>query len=197
MAGDQDLSEEARLFPPERCVAVAAELNAWTSVQSILAAARHLEGRSLPADQIDSRLIMPMRHGRLFEAVFLRAVSWMIKGYVTPRAKIVLARTLDPMITDEIAERLYTARFSPTISSAPLVAFDSSAPPPPDGPNAFVLEDEPFVIEMLQAPLQCLMGILTFGYESAERIHKVRVEAKAKTGTAPTIFHRPYADSRL
>ncbi len=188
---------EAALFPRDRCVGVAAELSAWTSVQAILSAARHLEGRSLPTDQIDGRLIMPMQHGELFEAVFLRAVSWLSAGYSPPRAKIALARSLDPRITDETANRLVGARFSPNIKAAPLSAFDRSAPPPPAGPNAFLVDDEPFVIEMLQAPLQCLMGILTFSYESAEQAYKVRREAEERTGTAPTIYHRPFADSRL
>ncbi|MGX1742111.1 hypothetical protein ACWIEX_11190 [Bosea sp. NPDC055353] len=197
MATDQDQTEEARLFPLEQCVAVAAELNAWTSVQAISAAARHLEVRSLSTDEISSQLIMPMRHGALFEAVFLHAVTWMAAGYAVPTGKIELARSLDPMISDETAERLRTARFSGTISRAPLVAFDHSVPPPPGGPNAFVVQDEPHVIEILQAPLQCLMDILTFGYESAESAHALKAEAKKTTGGAPTIFHRPYADSRL
>lgn len=193
----EPLNEEAALFPRDRCVGVAAELSAWTSVQAIMSAARHLEGRSLPIDQIDGRLIMPMQNGELFEAVFLCAISWLSAGYSPPPAKIALARSLDLSITDETANRLAAARFSPSIKAAPLAAFDSSAPPPPTGPNAFLVDDEPFVIEMLQAPLQCLMDVLTFSYESAERAHKARREAEEKTGGAPTIYHRPFADSRL
>jgi hypothetical protein len=189
--------EEAALFPRDRCVCVAAELSAWTSVQAITSAARHLEGRSLPTDQIDGRLIMPMQNGKLFEGVFVRAISWLSAGYSVPQAKIALARSLDPSISDETANRLAAARFSPSIKAAPLAAFDHSAPPPPAGPNAFLIDDEPFVVEMLQAPLQCLMDVLTFSYESAEHAYKARREADEKTGSAPTIYHRPFADSRL
>ena len=66
---------EKRFFPDARCIAVLAELNAWTPVNAILKSARHLEGRRLPEDDLDSRLIMPMEHGHLFEAVFMRTIQ--------------------------------------------------------------------------------------------------------------------------
>nr|USU31066.1 hypothetical protein NG677_17195 [Methylobacterium sp. OTU13CASTA1] len=189
--------EEQRLFPADNCVPVLAELNAWTSVPSILTAARYLEDRDLPSDQVEGRLIMPMRHGPLFEAVFNRAISWMIVGYRVPDVKIALAQAVDPTITVETVSRLRAARFAPTIRSVPLRAFDNSVDPPPNGPNAFLIDDEPIVIELLQTPLRCLMDILTFSFKNAERLHDLRAKAKQVTGSAPTIFHRPYADSRL
>lgn len=196
MTADSRIEEET-LFPRHLCVGVAAELNAWTSVQAILSAARHLEGRSLLSDQIDGRLIMPMQHGELFEAVFLRVISWMSEGYSPPRAKIALARSLDPRITDETANRLASARFSPTIKAAPRATSNGLASSPSAGANFFLVDDDPFIIEMLQAPLQCLMDVLTFSYEAAERVYKVRREAENKTGGVATIYHRPFADSRL
>lgn len=186
--------EEERLFPRDRCVQVLGELNAWTSVQAILASARYLEDRCIPGDQIEARLIMPMPHGPLFEAVFLRAISWMVESYRVPEPKIVLARAVDPAMVDKTQVRLRAVRFNPTISSAPLAAFDSSAA---SKSNAFLVDDEPFVIELLQAPLRCLMDILTLSFQSAQEAHNLRSAARQKTGGAPTIFHRPFADSRL
>lgn len=189
--------EEQRLFPRERCGPVLAELNAWTPVQAILAAARDLEGRELPEDQLEGQLIMPMPHGPLFEAVFLRAIAWMVESYRVPEAKIALARATDPAIADETEVRLRAARFNPIISRTPPVAVGAAAASLPGRPNAFVVEDEPFVIELIVAPLRCLMDILTISFESANHAHDIRVEARDRTGGAPTIFHRPFADSRL
>ncbi|MDV5825352.1 hypothetical protein [Sphingobium naphthae] len=188
---------EKRFFPDARCIAVLAELNAWTPVNAILKSARHLEGRRLPEDDLDSRLIMPMEHGHLFEAVFMRTIQWLVESYRLPEAKLLLAREIDPAISDTTASRLRAARFHPTINSAPLNLFDSKALPPPEGPNVFLIDDEPIVIELLQAPLRCLMDILTFSFEKAEDMSQLRAETKQKTGGAPTIYHRPYADSRL
>lgn len=197
MTEDRREAEEKRYFPREACIPIAAELNAWTSVQAIMASARHIEKRSFPSDDIASLLIMPMEKGELFEAVFLRVIPWMSEGYAIPPAKLALARALDPLITDDTATRLATARFNPKISRRPLADLDSSVPPLPNGPNLFVIEDEAHVIELLQAPLRCLMDILTYGYESAEAAYKLKTKAERAGGGAPRIYHRPYADSRL
>lgn len=189
--------EEEHIFPHDLCVSVLKELNAWTSVKAILAAGRDLEDRGLPEDQMEGRLVMPMPHGPLFEAVFLRAISWMVESYRVPDPKILFARTLDSAMADKTLARLRAVRFNPTITSVPLAAFDGDAAQPPTGANAFLVDDEPFVIELVQGPLNCLMDILTFSFGSAEGAHNLQVEARKKTGGSPTIFHRPYADSRL
>ncbi|MDX0500287.1 hypothetical protein GOC68_29380 [Sinorhizobium medicae] len=189
--------EEERLFPREGCVKVFTELNAWTPIQAILAAARDVEGRKFSEDRLEGQLIMPMPHGQLFEAVFLRTIAWMVESYRVPNPKIALARATDPAITDETEAGLRAARFNPTIRRAPLAAFDKSVAAPPGGPNAFIIDDQPFVIELVMAPLRCLMDILTFSFESARDAHDIGVIARETTGGAPTIFHRPYADSRL
>jgi hypothetical protein len=41
------------------------------------------------------------------------------------------------------------------------------------------------------------MDMLTMAYDAASGSYKIRKESKEKTGGAPTIFHRPFGDSRL
>lgn len=188
--------ELLRLFPNDRCVAAVAELNAWTSVQAILSAARHLEGRSLPTDQLESGIIIEMRLGPVFEWIFLRVFRWMHEGYAVPAAKIDLARALDSAITDDTASRLREARFSPTISTVPVDQVGGHEAAPSDT-NLFVFADDPFIIEMVQDPLNCLMDILTFSFGNAARMRELQNEALELTGGKPNIFHRAYSDSRL
>lgn len=196
MATTTEDEELAHLFPKDRCIQVVAELNAWTSVQAILAAARHIEDRGLPGDQVQSGLIMPMPHGEVFEWIFLRIIPWLEAAWRVPLAKIEIARTLDPEIHDATTERLRAARFGPSIKSATAqsVAGYEDAPP---GTNVFVVADEPFVIELIHAPILCLMDILTYSFESAAGARRLQIEARERTDGAPTIFHRSYADSRL
>ena len=184
------------LFPEDRCVTIVGELSAWTSVQSIMAAARYIEGRSIPSDQLEPRLIMPMPLGYIFERVFLETIKWLDRAYRVPQAKISLARALDPAMTDATAARLQGTRFSPTITSAPSEIFkDPDAGPA--GSHIFFVDADPVVIEMVQSPLRCLMQMLSYGFEQAERMRSFQLEAKRLTGGAPTIYHRPLADSRL
>lgn len=54
------MSEE--LFPEARSVEILGELSAWTSVADVMVAARIIEARTVPGDQPESLLIMPLEH---------------------------------------------------------------------------------------------------------------------------------------
>lgn len=113
--------------------------------------------------------------------------------YRIPIAKISVARTLDYQLQDQTASTLKNLRFQPTIHSAP----PSRVPGIPSHQKVFVIQDHVATIEVVQAPLRCLMDMLMMAYDSASKSHQLRRDAMEKGGGAPTIFHRPYADSRL
>jgi hypothetical protein len=181
------------LFPEALSVAALGELNAWTSVQSIGAAARMLEQRSSPCDQPAQILLMPFDDLLNFEWIFIQLISWFIEGYRVPSAKVSLALALEPQIQDKTATTIENLRFRPTIRSASPGVVQGV----PKDQRVFVIQDDAPTIEVVQAPLRCLMDILTIAYKGAYSGHQLRREAKEKTGGAPTIFHRHYADSRL
>ena len=182
-----------RLFPAAECISAIGELSAWTSVQAILAGARHLEGRPGPLDQLEPTLIVPIKIDDVFESILTKALGWLIAGYVPPAAKIALAQALDPAISDHTAAALANRRFRPNISRA--------APGPfaglPADSACFVIHDDPLVIEMIQAPVICMIDLLRRFSETAQRIALELREHKEATGGSGKAFHRPYADSRL
>jgi hypothetical protein len=191
----KNLSKESSdtLFPRKVCAAALGELSAWTSVQAILAATRIIEGREAPGDQPSTVLLMPFEDVLNFESVFMQLVDWFIESYRVPIPKLALARSVDPQIRNESFAFLEALRVRPTIRSAApgLVA---GLPP---NQRVLIIEDHAATIEVIQGPLRCLMGIALDAYATPASMHHLRVEAKRTTGGAPTIFHQPYADSRL
>jgi hypothetical protein len=63
--------------------------------------------------------------------------------------------------------------------------------------RVFVIQDQPAAIELIRAPLNCLMGLYLDKYEYTKPLADMVGEAEEKTGGRPTIFHRPYADACL
>lgn len=63
--------------------------------------------------------------------------------------------------------------------------------------QAFFIQDEPAAIELIRAPLNCLMGLYLDKYEYTKPLRDMVAEAEEKTGGRPTIFHRPYSDACL
>jgi hypothetical protein len=184
----------ARLFPKDDCVAAVGELSAWTSVQTILAAARHIEGRPAPKDGLEPYLVIPFDdHAGAFESIISQAMEWLITGYRVPKPKIALARSLDGQISDETATALADRRFRPDIDRAPPGALSAV----PAEKSALIIRDDPVVIEMIQAPLICMMDMLQRFNDTAKRMRLIQKKQEETTGGAPTIYHRPYADSRL
>lgn len=181
------------LFPRAACVDALGELSAWTSVQSVGAAARMLEQRSQPGDEPAPILIMPFDDLLNFEEIFCWLLDWFIEGYRVPSAKVSLARSLDPFILDGTATLLERLRFQPTIRSfAPGVIAGV-----PKNQRAFVIQDDVATIEVVQDPLRCLMDMLKVAYDATSASYVIRRESKETTGGVPTIFHRAIWDSRL
>lgn len=182
-----------RLFPEPDCIAALGELSAWTSVQSILAAARHLEGRPGPADEVVPFLISPFDGDGQLEAIAIKAFGWLIAGFAPPAPKLALAAAQDPRIKAETIQDLAGRRFRPSISVAPA---GKLAGAPPDKP-CFLIQDDPVVIEMIQAPIICLMTRLHDSNELARSNARMLKEQEETTGGRSTIYHRNYGDSRL
>jgi len=193
MASETEDEALNTMFPKAFCVAALGELSTWTSVQSVGAAARMLEQRLSPDDRPAPTLLMPFNDLLNFEWIFGQLLTWFIEGYRIPIAKVSLARDLDPQLHDLTAITLENLRFRPTIYSAP----PGQMPGVPNDKRVFVIQDDVATIEVVQAPLRCLMDMLTIAYDAASKSYQLRRDAKEKTGGAPTIFHRHYADSRL
>lgn len=178
------------LFPKTRSAEILGELSAWTSVADVMVAARILEARTVPDDQPDSVLLMPLDHADpKFEQIFAILLRYLMDGYVVPSQKVAVCRALDPQITEETGLALQSLRFRPNVQ----VERVSSLP----DKRAFRIQDQPAVIELIRAPLNCLMGLYLDKYEYTKQLCDIVAEAEETTGGRPTIFHRPYADACL
>ncbi|MFS0754481.1 hypothetical protein ABC383_07255 [Noviherbaspirillum sp. 1P10PC] len=178
------------LFPKERGAEILGELSAWTSVADVMVAARILEARTVPGDEPQSLLVMPLEHAEpAFEQIFVILLGYLMNGYVVPSQKVAVCRALDPQITKATGTALQALRFRPTVRVG-------RAPERHDK-RVFFIQDQPAGIELIRAPLNCLMGLYLDKYEYAKSLRDVVVEAEKKTGGRPTIFHRPHADARL
>ena len=178
------------IFPKARGAEILGELSAWTSVADVMVAARILEARTVPGDEPESLLLMPLEHAEPeFEQIFAILLGYLMDGYVVPPQKVAVCRALDPQITDVTGTALQSLRFRPTVQAGRI--------PGTYDKRAFVIQDQPAAIELIRAPLNCLMGLYLDKYESTKLLRDTVAEAEEKTGGHPTIFHRPYADSCL
>lgn len=177
-------------FPKARSAEILGELSAWTSVADVMVAARILEERTVPGDQPDSLLLMPLEYAEpKFKQIFAILLKYLIDGYVVPPQKVAVCRALDPQITEATAIALQSLRFRPTVQVGRISSIG--------GKLAFRIQDEPAVIELIRAPLNCLMGLYLDKYEFTKNLHDIVTQAEEKTGGSPKIFHRPYADACL
>lgn len=166
------------------------ELSAWTSVADVMVAARILEARTVPGDQPDSLLRMPLEHEEpVFEQIFTILLGYLMDGYAVPSQKVAVCRALDPQVTEATGTALQSLRFRPTVQVGRVPGMHDK--------RAFFIQDQPAVIELIRAPLNCLMGLYLDKYEFTKTLRNVVAEAEEKTGGHPTIFHRPYADACL
>lgn len=178
------------LFPKAKSAEILGELSAWTSIADIMVAARIIEERTVPDDQPDSTLLMPLEYAEpVFRQVFVILLGYLIDGYVVPSQKVALCRALDPQITEATVATLQSLRFRPTVHLG--------RHPKAHDKYVFVIKDQPAVIELLRAPLNCLMGLYLDKYEFTKPLHEMVVKAEENTGCRPTVFHRPYADACL
>ena len=178
------------LFPKARSAEILGELSAWSSVADVMTAARILEARTLPDDQPESLLVMAHEHTEPeFEKIFTILLGYLIEGYVVPSQKVDVCRILDPQITETTKAALQSLRFRPNIQVGRV--------PEMHDKRAFIIEDQPATIELIRAPLNCLMGLYLDKYEFAKELRDIAAEAEEKTGGRPTFFHRPYADACL
>lgn len=179
-----------KLFPEKESSEILGELSAWTSVADIMVAARILEARTVPGDQPDNMLLMQLEHADPeFEQIFAILLGYLIGGYVVPSAKVSVCRALDPLITEETGTALQSMRFRPTVRVGRVSKMHDK--------RTFLIQDQPAVIELVRAPLNCLMSLYLDKYEYAKSVRAMAVQAEEMTGGRPTIFHRPYADACL
>jgi len=178
------------LFPKNRSAEILGELSAWTSVADVMVAARILGARTVPGDQLESLLLMPLEHAEpAFEQIFAILLGYLMNGYVVPSQKVAVCRALDPQITEATGTALQSLRFRPTVQVGRVPGMHDK--------RAFFIQDQPAVIELIRAPLNCLMGLYLDKYEYTKPLRDMVAEAEEKTGGRPTIFHRPYADACL
>jgi hypothetical protein len=178
------------LFPRAKSAEILGELSAWTSVADIMVASRILEGRTVLGDKPDSMLMMPLEHAEpAFEQIFAILLAYLMDGYMVPSQKIAVCRAMDPQITDATANTLQSLRFRSTVQVGKV--------PEVCDKRVFIIQDQPAAIELMRAPLNCLMGLYLDKYECAKPLRDMVSEYESKTGGRPTIFHRPYADACL
>jgi hypothetical protein len=178
------------LFPKARSAEIFGELSAWTSVADIMVAARILEERTVPGDQPESMLLMPLEHAEPeFEQIFTILLGYLMAGYVVPSVKVAVCCALDPQINEETGTALRSLRFRPNVQVRRVPGVHDK--------RTFVIQDQPAVIEIVRVPLNCLMGLYLDKYEYAKDLRAMVSKAEDETGGRPTIFHRPYADACL
>lgn len=178
------------LFPEARSAEILGELSAWTSVADIMVAARILEARTIPGDQPDNLLLMPLEHAEpAFEQIFTILLGYLMTGYVVPSQKVAVCLALDPQITEATSTALLSLRFRPTVHLGRIPGMQDK--------QALFIHDQPAVIEVIRAPLICLMSLYLDKYEFTKSFHDMAAKVKEKTGGKPVIFHRPYADACL
>lgn len=178
------------IFPKARSAEILGELSAWTSVADVMVAARILEARTVPGDQPESLLLMPLEHAEpAFEKIFVILLGYLIEGYVLPPQKVAVCRALDPQITAATETALQSLRFRPTVQVG--------RAPEINDKKVICIQDQPATIELIQAPLKCLMGLYLDKYEFTKPLCDLAAKAEVMTGGRPTFFHRPYADSCL
>lgn len=167
-----------KLFPKARSVEILGELSAWTSVADVMVAARILDSRTVPGDQPESMLLMTLEHAEPeFEQLFAILLGYLMNGYVVPSAKVAVCRALDPQITEETGTALKLLRFSPTVHVCRVPRMHNK--------RAFFIQDKPAVIELIRAPLNCLMDLYLDKYEYAKSLRDILAKAGEKTGGAP------------
>lgn len=177
-------------FPKAKSAEILGELSAWTSVADVMVTARILEERTVPGDQPDNLLLMPLEHAEPeFQQIFAILLKYLIDGYVVPSQKVAVCRALDPQITEATATALQSLRFRPIVQVGRISSIGDKL--------AFRIQDQPAVIELIRAPLICLMGLYLDKYEFTKNLHDIVTQAEEKTGGRPKIFHRPYADACL
>jgi hypothetical protein len=177
-------------FPEAKSAEILGELSAWTSVADILVAARILEARPVQRDRPERLLLMPLEHPELeFKQIFEILLGYLMKGYVVPYQKIAVCLALDPQITDATRSTLLSLRFRPTVHVGMIPTMQNKP--------AFFIQDHPAVIELLQSPLKCLMGLYLNKYEFSKSLRNIILETEQLTRGRPGIFHRPYADGCL
>lgn len=174
------------LFPRARSAEILGELSAWTSVADIMVAARILEGRTVPGDKPESMLLMPLEYAEpAFEQIFAILLGYLVDGFAVPPQKVAVCRALDSQITEATATALQSLHFRPTVQVG-------RVPKVPDK-RVFVIQDQPATIELVRAPLNCLMGLYLDKYEYTKRLRDVVAEAEDMTGAAPRFFIGPTA----
>ena len=179
-----------KLFPIVSSAEILGELSAWTSVSDIMVAARIIEDRTVPGDQPESALVLPLEHEEpAFEEIFAILLGYLIEGYVVPPQKIAVCRALDAQITKTTEDALLSLRLRPTVQLGRIPGVRDK--------RVFVIQDQPAAIELIRAPLNCLMDLYLDKFEYTKSLSDLVVEAQEKTGGSPKIFHRPYADACL
>lgn len=186
------------LFPPADCAAAMSELSAWTSVQDIAAAARCLAGVPVADEVFDDRLVIPFADDDILERVIIEAMGWLMVSYRVPEPKIALAKLIEPRLDADRQAVIAATTFKSTVSAAPSGAIMEFAPSIAEHPSDrfMLVEDKPHVIELLQGPLRAMMGLVRRTYRTATTLRDT-MKLTAPTSGAPSIVHRPYADSRL
>lgn len=187
----EDSNDFNELFPTDFCISAVAELNSWTPVQAIASASRIIENRCIENDDPQSLLIMPIDERLHFERVFFEVLVWLIKGYEPPKYKVDFSKVLDEEIKDETIKKIKDLRFNPKIVS------QSRQENNGDIKKYFLIQDKAEVIELISFPLRALMDVFFMGFDSAWSGYQIRKDSHQKTGSYPTIYHTPYADSRL
>ena len=189
-----DCEQEGRpmsdeIFPKDLSGEILGELSAWTSVANVMVAARILEGRTIPGDDPDNKLLMPLAYEEpLFEQIFLILLDFLIAGYKVPSQKVEVCRVLDPQITETTGIALQSLRFRPIFQHNSFSGMQG---------KWLSIEDQPAVIEIIRTPLNCLMDLYLNIYKHVRLIQNIAAECEESTGGRPKFYHKPAADARL
>lgn len=186
---DQNYFNE--LFPEVFCISTIAELNSWTPVQAIASAARIIENRCIEDDDPQSLFMIRIDDRLGFESILLTLLVWLTKGYEAPKNKVEMSRFLDLEIKSKTIETIKNLKFNPVISIKKTTDLNGVVN------KYFVIQDKAEMIELVAFPLKALIDILFMGFDSAWSGYQLKKKSQEQTGSSPTIYHSPYADSRL
>ena len=187
------------LFPEEACTRIFAEMSVWISVDDCLAAARFIERRPSPTDDPSRKLIIPFPDNDEFQTIFIQCLRWFIPGCRVPPAKVRLATLIDRAITAETATAIRETTFHGRIDLGAAGTIEDFFPTLAvhRADRFFVVDDDEYVIELIQNALRCLRDVIGRVWPTANTSARIQEVGLAQTGGAPGIFHQPYTDGPL
>ena len=137
------------------------ELSAWTLLENVSSAARIFEARPAAGDSSAKTLILAVENDDRIAGALEEFIGWTLAAYRCPEAKLLFAAQVDPSISPKTLDEFHNLKIRGEYSSMTAETLADFAPKVSEGGRrrAFLLHDEPHVIELVQGPLQVLVSL--------------------------------------